>query len=58
MSDILIKNGLIYDGSGDLPFQGDILIEGDKIVEIAPGIEKERRRDHRCHREGGNSRFH
>lgn len=41
MSDILIKNGLIYDGSGDLPFQGDILIEGDKIVEIAPGIEKE-----------------
>ena len=27
MSDILIKNGLIYDGSGSLPFQGDILIE-------------------------------
>ncbi|MDR0924696.1 MAG: D-aminoacylase, partial [Hungatella sp.] len=38
---ILIKKGLIYDGSGDMPFQGDILIEGGKIIEIAPDIEKE-----------------
>jgi N-acyl-D-amino-acid deacylase len=38
---ILIKKGLIYDGSGDMPFQGDILIEGEKIIEIAPDIEKE-----------------
>lgn len=41
MSDILIKNGLIYDGSGSLPFQGDILIHGEKIVEVARKIEKE-----------------
>ncbi len=41
MSYILIKNGLIYDGSGELPFHGDILIEGEAIVEIAPEIEKE-----------------
>lgn len=41
MSDILIKKGLIYDGSGDLPFQGDILIEGETIVEIAPDIKEE-----------------
>lgn len=37
----LIKNGLIYDGSGSLPFRGDILINGQKIVEIAPNINRE-----------------
>ncbi len=41
MSYILIKNGLIYDGSGEQPYQSDILIEGEKIIEIAPGIERE-----------------
>ncbi len=41
MSDILIKKGLIYDGSGCLPYQGDILINGETIVGIAPDIEKE-----------------
>lgn len=41
MSDILIKNGLIYDGSASLPFQGDILMEGEKIVEIARNINRE-----------------
>ncbi len=41
MSYILIKNGLIYDGSGELPYQSDILIEGKKIIEIAPDIEQE-----------------
>ncbi|MDR1772802.1 MAG: amidohydrolase family protein [Hungatella sp.] len=41
MRHILIKKGLIYDGSGNMPFQGDILIEGEKIIKIAPDIEKE-----------------
>ncbi len=31
---ILIKNGLIYDGSGSSPFQKNILIEEDKIIAI------------------------
>lgn len=30
----LIKNGLIYDGSGDEPYQKHILIEDNKIIEI------------------------
>ncbi len=34
----LFKNGLIYDGSGDAPFRGDVLIEDDVILEVAPGI--------------------
>jgi N-acyl-D-amino-acid deacylase len=33
---ILIKNGTIYDGSGNQPFIGDVLIQGDTIA----GIEK------------------
>ncbi|MBC8344885.1 MAG: D-aminoacylase [Candidatus Marinimicrobia bacterium] len=37
--DIIIRNGHIYNGSGDAPFQGDIAIEGDRIVKIAPKIQ-------------------
>jgi len=35
----LIKNAKIYDGSGDAPFCGDILISGDRILEVAEQIE-------------------
>lgn len=39
MSKILIKNGLIYDGTMDtVPFTGDVLISGDRILELAPSI--------------------
>ncbi len=31
---ILIKNGTIYDGSGNKPFVGDVLIQGDTIAAI------------------------
>ena len=37
----LFRNGLIIDGSGSTPFQGDVLIEGDRILEVAPRIEAE-----------------
>ena len=39
MSSFLIKNGLIVDGSGKLPFKGDVLIQDDKIAKVAPAIE-------------------
>ncbi len=32
--DLIIRNGTIYDGSGDAPFQGDLAIAGDSIVKI------------------------
>jgi N-acyl-D-amino-acid deacylase len=32
--DILIRNGMIYDGSGSPPVKGEIAIQGDKIVAI------------------------
>ena len=32
--DVIIRNGLIYDGSGEAPFSGDVAIRGDKIVAI------------------------
>lgn len=34
MTDILIKNGLIVDGTGNQPFQGDITIDGGIITDI------------------------
>lgn len=35
----LLKNGRIYDGTGGEPFTGDILMEGDRILEIGQGME-------------------
>ena len=32
--DLIIRNGTIYDGSGENPFFGDIAVKGDKIVEV------------------------
>ncbi|MAR58031.1 MAG: amidohydrolase, partial [Rickettsiales bacterium] len=34
MYDLIIKNGLIYDGKGSEPFEADIGISEDKIVAI------------------------
>jgi N-acyl-D-amino-acid deacylase len=34
--DVLIRNGTIYDGSGRVPFVGDIGINGDRIAAIGP----------------------
>jgi len=38
---ILIRNGFIYDGNGNPPFKGDVLIHGENIVKVG-GIEKRR----------------
>lgn len=38
MENTLLKNAKIYDGSGMPAFSGDILIEGDRIAQIAPSI--------------------
>ena len=39
MFDILIKNGIIVDGSGEPAFHGDVAVKDGKIVKIAPAIE-------------------
>jgi len=36
---ILIKNGLIVDGTGSPSYNGDLLIENDKIVKIGQDLE-------------------
>ena len=36
---LLIKNGLIFDGTGSQGFISDILIEGDKVVQIKQNID-------------------
>ena len=41
MYDILIKNGQIVDGSGELAFYGDIAIQDGKIAKIASSIDGE-----------------
>ena len=37
----LIKNAKIYDGSGAAAFVGDVLIEGERILEVAASIQSE-----------------
>ncbi|TNF72331.1 MAG: D-aminoacylase [Acidobacteria bacterium] len=32
--DLLIRNGTIYDGSGDSGFVGDLAVDGDRIVDV------------------------
>src|SRR5262245_22926341 len=36
MSDVLIRNGTVVDGSGAPAFAGDVEIEGDRIVGVIP----------------------
>ena len=36
--DILIDNGLIFDGSGSAPYVGDVAIRDDRIVAVSPEI--------------------
>lgn len=33
---ILIQNGTIYDGLGSQPYQADLLVQDDRIAQIAP----------------------
>ena len=32
--DVVIRNGTIYDGSGDAPYRGDLAIDGDRIAAV------------------------
>ena len=41
MFDILIKNGIIVDGSGEAAFCGDVAVKDGKIAKIAPAIDGE-----------------
>jgi N-acyl-D-aspartate/D-glutamate deacylase len=34
--DLVIRNGLVVDGTGGEPFVGDIAVDGDRIVEVTP----------------------
>ena len=40
MYDLVIKNGIIYDGKGGFPFEADIAIEGTKIKKLGKIKEK------------------
>ena len=37
---ILLKNAKIYDGTANPPFPGDLLLENDRIVRVAPRIDE------------------
>jgi len=39
LADYLFSNGTILDGTGSAPFQANILTHGERIVQIAPGLQ-------------------
>lgn len=43
--DIIIRDGMIYDGTGSKPYTGDIGIKNDKIVKISESINGEAREE-------------
>ncbi len=43
MADLVIRNGLIVDGSGNPAFRGDVAIEGDTLTEVGTVTARARR---------------
>jgi imidazolonepropionase-like amidohydrolase len=39
MTRTLLTGGLVFDGTGSSPAEADVLIEGDRIVEVGPGLD-------------------
>ncbi len=36
---LILRNGIIYDGSGEKPYRGDVAIDGDRITYVGPHVE-------------------
>lgn len=45
MHDVVIRNAMIYDGSGSKPFEGGLAIDGDRIVFVGDVSEKKGKTD-------------
>ena len=43
--DVVIRNGMIYDGSGAKPFVGSVAVNGDSIVAVAAEVKGRARRE-------------
>ena len=43
MRDLIIRGGTIVDGTGEAPFEGDVSIDGDRIVEVGQNLGPARR---------------
>jgi N-acyl-D-amino-acid deacylase len=39
MHDTILRNGLIFDGSGELPYRGEIAIDGDHIASVGRHVD-------------------
>src|SRR5687768_14214074 len=36
--DVVLRGGMIYDGSGSAPYTGDVAIQGDSVAAIGPAL--------------------
>ena len=51
--DLILRNGTLYDGSGNPPMKGDLAIQGESIAALGdhrgvPRLEPEVRHDESC----------
>jgi N-acyl-D-amino-acid deacylase len=44
-AEVVIRGGTIYDGSGGVPFVGDLVIDGDRLTAVTPGAASTRGRE-------------
>jgi len=39
MSRLILRNGHVFDGISETAFLADVLLDGDRILEVGPGLE-------------------
>ena len=44
MADVLFTNVRIFDGGGDAPFTGDVLVQGNRIARVVTTAQRRARR--------------
>ena len=58
MYDILIRNGMVFDGSGSAPERVDVAVKDGAVVTVASEMDRRSGKGDRCHRQVCDTRIH